>query len=156
MKNIFIYTLLISSLLNAQELRIKANTFKADDKNGISVFNGAVNVIKSNDELNASKVSIYTNKNHEPTKFIAKGDVSFSIETKKGSVYKGNAGEVIYYPQKKEYHFFKNVYLRQVDEKKEIIGEEVVLKTEDGKAYAKGKKSGPVIMIFNISEDKEK
>ena len=39
-----------------------------------------------------------------------------------------------------------------IKEKKEIIGDEVVLDITKGKAHAKGKKSGPVIMIFDIKD----
>lgn len=150
---IFIFT---SSSLISSELKVKANQFDADEKKGISVFNGDVNIVKNDDELNASKVVIYTNKEHEPIRFEAKGNVSFNIKTEKGSLYTGSAQEVIYLPQKKEYHFFKNVHLNQIDEKKEIQGEEVVLKIVEGKAYAKGLKSEPVIMIFTIPDKEEK
>jgi len=142
-------------ILHAQELQVKANLFETDEKKGVSVFNGDVNVIKGTDELNASEVTIYTNQEHKPTKFIAVGDVSFNIETENGAIYKGQAGKVIYLPLTKEYLFFTNVHLQQVDEKKEIIGEEVVLKTIEGKAYAKGAKSEPVIMIFDMPEKEE-
>ena len=155
MKYIILFTLLLTSLLNAEDLKIKANSFKADENTGISVFSGDVNIIKKNDELNASEVTIYVDKKKQPTKFIALGDVSFTIETKQGAIYKGVAGKVIYLPNKKEYHFFKDVHLKQVNEKKEIIGKEVVLKTTEGKAYAKGVKSEPVIMIFNIPDEEE-
>ncbi len=156
MKHIILFALLLTSLLNAEDLRIKANSFKADENTGISVFNGDVNVIKKNDELNASKVTIYVDKDKKPVKFVAIGDVSFTIETEQGAIYNGMAGKVIYLPNKKEYSFFKNVHLKQLNEKKEIIGEEVVLKTIEGKAYAKGVKSEPVIMIFNIPDKKVK
>ncbi len=156
MKYIILFTLFFTSLLNAEELKIKANSFNADENTGVSVFSGDVNIIKKNDELNASKVTIYIDKENQPTKFVAVGNVSFVIETKHGTVYKGQAGKVIYLPNEKEYHFFKDVHLKQTDEKKEIIGEEVVLKTTEGKAYAKGVKSEPVIMIFNIPDKKVK
>jgi len=155
MKFLFILTLFIS-LTHSSELIVKANAFKADEKAGTSVFEGNVNIIKENDELNSSKLVIFTNKTHQPTKYIANGNVSFKITTKNGAKYKGVAQKVIYFPQKKEYRFYKDVYLQQIDEKKEIIGNEVVLSTIDGKAYAKGKQSGPVIMIFNIPEEGEK
>jgi len=138
------------------ELIVKANSFKADQKTGISMFKGSVNVIRNSDELNASLVEIRTDSKHQPTKFIASGDVSFKISVKNGSQYSGTAQKVVYLPLKKEYHFFEDVYLRQLDEKKEIIGSEVVLSVTDGKAYAKGERSGPVIMIFNIVEEEEK
>jgi lipopolysaccharide export system protein LptA len=157
MKKLSILLLLINlgASLNAEELKIQANSFTSDQNSGISVFMGDVKIKKTNDELNASKVTIFVNKEKKPTKFIAVGDVSFAISTKDGSKYKGEAGRVIYLPKKKEYYFYENVHLKQVNDKKEILGDEVVLKTIDGKAYAKGLKKEPVIMIFNIDEDKK-
>lgn len=155
MKFFIILTLFLTSVLISQELKVKANQFSADEKTGISTFEGDVNIIKGSDELNASKVTIYTNKEQQPTKYIAIGDVSFKIKTKEGSIYEGVAGKVIFLPIEKEYHFFKNVYLKQIDEKKEILGDEVVLKTIEGKAYAKGVKTEPVIMIFNMPKEED-
>ncbi len=157
MKNITILFLLSSllTLLSAQELKVKANSFTSDQNTGISVFSGNVNIIKANDELNASKVTIYVNKEKKPIKFVAVGNVSFSITSKNGGVYKGVAGKAIYLPSKKEYYFYENVHLQQLNDKKEILGDEVVLKTTDGKAYAKGLNKEPVIMIFNIDEGKK-
>jgi len=155
MKFLAVLTIFLASSLISQELKIKADQFNADEKTGISIFKGNVNIIKSNDELNATKVTIHTDVKHQPTKYIAEGDVSFNIETKKGSVYKGVAQKVIYMPNLKEYHFFTDVHLRQIDEKKEIIGEEVILKTIEGTAYAKGAKKEPVIMIFKMADEKE-
>lgn len=151
-KTIILITLLAISLYS-QELKVKANSFTADEKTGVSSFDGNVNILKGSDELNASNVTIYTDKEHKPTKFAARGDVSFHIVTKDGSIYTGEAQRVLYMPETKEYHFFEDVRLSQVDEKKLIIGSEVVLKTVEGKAYAKGQDSGPVIMIFNIDEE---
>ncbi len=156
MKKTLLLTAILTLSLFSQELKVKANSFSADEKSGVSIFNGEVSVIKGSDELNASKVTIYTDKEHQPTKFALEGDVSFVISTKEGSVYSGKAQRVFYFPKKKEYHFYEDVRLSQLDEKKEIIGSEVVLKTIEGKAYAKGKDSGPVIMTFNIDEEEEK
>lgn len=156
MKYLTFLSILLTSSLMSQELKVKADFFKADEKRGISIFNGKVNVIKGSDELNASKVTIYSDKQNQPTKFIAEGDASFAIVTQEGLPYRGKAQKVIYIPKTKEYHFFKNVHLKQINEKKEIIGDEVVLKTIDGTAYAKGAKSEPVIMIFNMPKDEKK
>ncbi|MDD2789335.1 MAG: lipopolysaccharide transport periplasmic protein LptA [Sulfurimonas sp.] len=148
-------TFFLALSLYSQELKIKADSFSADEKSGISIFTGSVNVIKANDELNATEVTVYTDANHKPLKFVAVGDVSFYIETKSGSIYKGVAQKVLYLPEKKEYYFYKNVHLKQLDENKEIIGDEVVLKATEGKAHAKGKKDGPVVMIFNVQNQEE-
>ena len=150
---IFLLLTSITTLLFSEELKIKANSFTSDQNTGVSVFSGDVNIKKTNDELNASKVTIYVNKEKKPTKFVAVGSVSFSITTKDGAHYSGVAGKAIYFPNKKEYYFYENVHLKQLNDKKEILGDEVVLKTTDGKAYAKGLKKEPVIMIFNIDEE---
>jgi len=154
MKIFIILIFFLITTLFCEELKVKANKFSVDEKAGVSVFNGDVSIMKGNDELNASKLTIYTDKNHKPIKYIAVGDVSFKIKTKKGSMYEGVAGKVLYLPLQKEYHFFKDVYLKQLDEKKEIIGDEVVLKMTEGKAYAKGAKKEPVIMIFDMPKEK--
>ncbi|MEA1891626.1 MAG: lipopolysaccharide transport periplasmic protein LptA [Campylobacterota bacterium] len=155
MRYIFILAYFLTTVLISQELKIKANEFNADEKIGISIFQGDVNIVKGDDELNASKVTVHTDVKHQPTKFIAEGKVSFRISTKNSSLYEGKAGKVIYMPMEKEYHFFKNVHLKQIDEQKEIIGDEVVLKTTEGVAYAKGAKKEPIIMIFKMPEEKE-
>lgn len=155
MKLLFILFFILGSSIFAAELKVTSDLFSADEKQGISIFEGNVNIIKQNDELNASKVEIFTNEQNKPTKFIATGDVSFVIETKDGAQYTGVANRVVYFPIKKEYHFFQNVHLKQINEKKEIQGDEVVLKTIDGKAYAKGVVEKPVIMIFDMTENEK-
>ncbi len=160
MKFILLLTTFLITFLPAEELRVKAEQFSTDEAAGLTVFTGEVNIIKGSDEINASKIVIYTNQKREPIKFIANGNVSFYIKavSKTGdiSTYKGVSQKVIYLPLKKEYQFFRNVHLEQVDDKKVIIGEEVVLKTLEGKAYAKGANKESVIMIFNMPQDKEK
>jgi len=151
MKYFIVLMILITSLIS-QELKIKANEFSSDEKKGISTFVGEVDILRSSDRLQASKVTVYTDKKHQPTKFIAVGNVDFKIKTQDGSRYEGKAQKVIYNPAKKEYYFYKNVSLKQLNSKKEIIGDEVVLKTIDGQAYAKGAKKEPVIMIFEIKD----
>jgi lipopolysaccharide export system protein LptA len=153
MKNKLFLLLFSSSLLFSNELHIKADSFNADENTGVSVFTGNVNIIKNADELNASKVTVFTDKQNQPKKFVAVGDVSFVIETEQKALYRGVAQKVIYFPTKKEYQFFKDVHLKQINEKKEIIGDEVVLKTIEGKAYAKGINKEPVIMIFKLADD---
>jgi len=151
----FILLCLLSgiSVISAEELKIKSDTFTSDQNKGVSIFSGNVKMVKSSDELNASKVTIFTDKKNKPQKFVATGDVSFVLSTKEGTRYRGVAQKVIYIPEIKEYRFYKDVHLKQIGDKKEILGDEVIFKTIEGKAYAKGMKKEPVIMIFDIAED---
>ena len=150
---IFIFTLLLSCAY-AEELKIKADYFESDQKKGISVFRGNVHIKKSYDEINASKVTIYTDKERNPVKFVAEGNVSFKLMDEQKKRYVGKAQKVIYAPQKEEYRFYTNVHLRQIGDKKEIQGDEVIFDAIAGKASAKGVKNNPVIMIFDIKEKK--
>lgn len=156
MRNIFIILLMCNISLVAEEMQIKTDVFKADQVKGVSTFQGHVTIKKSKDRVHAVKVTIYTNKQNKPTKFIADGNVSFQIETEQKDSYKGKANRVVFIPQKKEYHFYGNVHLQQLNKRKEIKGDQVILNINDGKAYAKGLEKEPVIMTFDIPKKKEK
>lgn len=155
MKYILFLCVFLQTFIFSQELKVKSDSFRADQGKGISVFSGNVNIIKMNDELNASEVTIYTNEKNQPTKFIAIGNVAFKIETKEGLKYEGTSNKAIYLPLDKEYRFYENVHLVQINDKKEISGDEVILSVTNGKAFAKGLEKEPVIMIFNIADEKE-
>lgn len=147
--------ILITVTLYANDLQIKANSFSADQKKGVSEFVGNVNVIKGQDEINASKIVVYMNSEKRPKKYVATGDVSFHIVTQDGSEYTGYSQKVVYIPLKKEYMFYKDVHIKQIGEKNEIISDEVVIKTTEGKAKAKSNTDKPVIMIFDVKENKK-
>ena len=144
-------------LLNvqAEQLKIVAKSFNGDEKSGISVFKGDVKIKKGYDELNASIVKVFTNAKNTPTKYVAIGNVSFFIKTEGSAIYKGKAGKAIFYPLKKEYHFYENVDIQQIDEKKHIMGEEVIVSTIAGQAHATGSDNKPVVMTFELQEDKK-
>lgn len=147
--------LILSNLLIADELKVTADSFDGDEKKGIAIFKGDVKIKKGVDELNASKVTIYTDAQHQPTKMVAEGDVSFWVKTDNNSTYRGNAQKAVYLPKIKEYQFYKNVHLRQINDKKQIDGDKVILNTISNKATAQGAKKEPVIMIFNIKDKNE-
>jgi lipopolysaccharide export system protein LptA len=148
--------MLLASAVSAQNLKIKSDQFEADQKAGISIFTGNVNIVKYNDELNASKVTVYTDKKNQPTKFVAVGNAKFKIKTQEGIRYQGRAHKVIYLPLKKEYQFYKDVHLKQLGENKDIFGDEVILNTTEGKAHANSTKGEPVIMIFELPPEEKK
>jgi len=142
--------------LLAQQVKILADSFVGNEKKGITTFKGNVKITKGNDELNATRVSVYTDADRNPQKYEAEGNVSFYIDLpENNATYKGDAGKVVYYPIKQEYQFYTNVHLYQLNTDRKIFGEEVILNTVDGNAKAIGKEKAPVMMIFNI-EDKKK
>jgi len=143
--------------LLAEQVKILADSFSGNEKKGITVFQGNVKITKGSDELNASKVIVHTDDERKPQKYVAQGDVSFYIDLpENNATYKGDAGKVVYLPLKKEYQFYTNVHLYQLNTDRKIFGEEVILNTIDGNAKALGKAKAPVMMIFNIEDKKEK
>lgn len=150
MRLFYLLTFFLLVSAGAAQLKIVAKSFEANEKNGVTTFKGDVRITKGSDELNASIVTVYTDADRKPMRYEAEGDVAFFIKTESGSTYRGNAQKAVFIPAKKEYHFFTNVHLQQIDEKKEINGEVVIVSTIEGKAQAKGGQQTPVIMTFEI------
>lgn len=144
------------SLASAEELKVISDNFKGDQQKGISVFTGNVKVTKGLDELNASKVTIYTDKENKPTKYFAEGDVSFYIVTELKERYRGKSQTAIYLPNESEYHFYKKVDLLRLDDYRRVKGDKVVVNTVQGNATAQSAVDEPVIMTFTIKDKNSK
>ena len=157
MKKILILLNIFTALVLAEQVKIIADSFKGNEKKGLTVFSGNVKITKGHDELNASKVTVYTDTERTPYKYEAEGDVSFYIDLKDTNMtYKGDAQKVVYSPLKQEYQFFTNVHLYQLGTNRKVFGNEVQLNAKDGNAKAIGKDKTPVIMIFNVKEEDKK
>lgn len=141
---------------SAEELKVISDSFKGDQQKGISVFAGNVKVTKGRDELNASKVTIYTDKSKKPVKYVAEGDVSFTIVTELGEIYRGKSQSAVYLPRESEYQFYKKVDLIRLDDYRRVKGDKVVVNTTKGEAAAESAQDEPVIMIFTLDEKNQK
>jgi len=147
---------LAGPLFGAAQLKIAADAFSANEKEGRSVFSGHVRIKMGSDELNATRVEVFFDNSRTPTKYIAEGDASFFLKTDTGSTYQGKAQKVVFLPLKEEYRFSGDVHLMQLNEHKQIDGEEVIVNIQEGTAKAKGAEKQPVIMIFNLPEQEKK
>ena len=155
-KRLFMIIPLFVILATAEELKVISDSFKGDQRQGVSVFTGNGKVTKGLDELNASKVTIYTDKENKPTKYLAEGDVSFYIVTELGEKYKGKSQTAIYLPNENEYQFFKKVDLIRIDDYRRVKGDKVVVNTIHGHASAESANDEPVVMTFTIQDKKPK
>lgn len=156
MKKVLVVLCICIIPLLAEQVKITADAFEGNEKKGITTFSGNVKIKKENDELNASKVTVFTDKDRNPYRYEAEGEVSFYIDLPdNNATYKGDAGKVIYLPVKQEYQFFTNVHLYQLGTNRKVFGNEVILNAIDGNAKALGKEKAPVIMIFNVKDKEE-
>lgn len=148
--------LLLGVLTQAREtqLKIVADHFSGDEKKNISRFEGNVRISMDSDELNASNVTVELDDDRRPLRYIAEGDVSFYLKTDDNATYKGRANKVVFSPEEEEYRFYKDVHLMQLNEHKQIDGDEVIVNIKAGTATAKGDDKKPVIMIFTLPEKK--
>lgn len=141
--------------LHAEELKIISDNFKGDQAKGLSVFTGNVKITKGKDELNASKVTIYTDASRRPVKYLAEGAVSFYLVTEMGEKYRGKAGTAIFMPNEKEYQFSKKVDLIRLDDYRRVKGDKVIVNTTSGYSSADSAGDEPVVMIFTLDDKKE-
>lgn len=151
-KKIILALFLLNIFLYAEELKVISDNFKGDQQKGVSIFTGNVKVTKGQDELNASKVTIYSDKERKPVKYLAEGDVSFYIVTEMKEIYKGKSQTAIYLPNESEYQFYKKVDLIRLDDFRRIKGDKVVVNTIGGNAAAESSGNEPVIMIFSLQD----
>jgi lipopolysaccharide export system protein LptA len=139
--------------MHADELKVLSDNFRADQPKGVSIFTGNVIVTKGHDELNASKVTIYTDSNRKPTKMVAEGDVSFYIVTEQKEKYRGKAQKAVYLPNEKEYEFYTKVDLIRMDDFRRVKGDKVIVNMIDGHAAADSINNDPVMMVFTIQDN---
>jgi len=156
LKSIQFFLLFSFSLVSAEELKVISDNFKSDQGKGLSVFTGNVRITKGKDELNASKVTIFTDSSKKPVKYLAEGDVSFTIVTDQKEVYRGKSQSAVYLPNESEYQFYKKVDLIRVDDYRRVKGDKVIVNTVHGQAAAESSKDEPVVMIFTLEDKKEK
>jgi len=153
MKLLLLFLAVFLTSLFAQELKVVADSFEADEKQGVSIFKGNVRITKGSDEMNATKVTIHIDEKRHPVNYVAEGDVHFFITTEDNATYSGKAQKAFFAPDEQEYRFSGDVELMQLNEKKKIVGDNVIVNMIKGTAIAQGKKNRQVIMIFKL-EDK--
>ncbi len=151
-KKLTLLTFLLTLSLGGQELKVISDNFKGDQPQGVSVFTGNVKVTKGQDELNATKVTIYTDVSRKPVKYMAEGSVSFYIVTEMGEKYRGVAQKAIYMPNENEYQFYQKVDLIRIDDYRRVKGDKVVLNTLKGHASADSAGGEPVMMVFTLQD----
>ena len=66
MKKITTILMLCTLSLLAEQVKITADAFEGNEKKGITTFIGNVKIKKGNDELNASRVTVLTDKDRSP------------------------------------------------------------------------------------------
>lgn len=147
-----IFTLLVA---NAKQVEITADSFFADENKQITEFSGNVYIKKGDtDELRASKVIVYFDKNRQPLKYVATNNANFKLFMKDKN-YEGKGDVLTYEPLKDFYTITGKGHLKEVQTDKNVYGEKITIDQKNGIYNVQSTTNEPVKFIFNI-EDKQK
>ena len=154
MKRLFIFfILLFASKLLADFVDMKADHFYANDINHKAFFEGNAKIRQGNNEINASKVTVFFNDQKKALKYEAHGNVKFDL-TENNIHYNGKADKVTYAPTSSKYYFKGNVTLIDLTNNRTIKANTVDLDLKTGLADIKGKDKKPVHFRFEIEDRK--
>ncbi len=154
MKRLFIFfILLFASRVMAGFVDIKAEHFYANDIKHKAFFEGNAKIKQDNNEINASKVTVFFNDQKKALKYEAEGNVKFDL-TEKGVHYRGVSDSIVYAPTSSKYFFYGDVTLTDVTNDRTIKAETVSIDLKTGLADVRGKEKKPVHFRFEIEDRK--
>lgn len=156
-----IVVLLLAILpLFAEQVEVTADNFFADEVKLQSILTGNVKVKKGSfDTLNSDKITIYFDKNKQPTKYIATGNAKFKISINE-SHYNGKGDVLTYEPKTEIYTLKGNAWIEEVETKREIFGDIITINQLSGKYEVNSDRSSkkldkkPAKLIFKIEDKK--
>jgi len=149
----FLYLLLFSfTLLNAQKVEISADSFEADEKKMLSVLQGNVRLIKGEDTIKASKLTIYFDAENKPKSYLAEGNINFIIHTG-NQHFKGKAQKLLYKPSSLKYEISGNAFIHEMTQNRKLYGETIMIDRISGKSTIKGSSNKPIKFIFEVKEE---
>lgn len=158
-KKIIVF-LLASLPLFAEQVEVTADNFFADEIKLQSVLTGNVKVKKGSfDTLNSDKITIYFDKNKQPTKYIATGNAKFKILINE-SHYNGKGDILTYEPKTEIYTLKGNAWIEEVETKREVFGDIITINQLNGKyevnsdRLSKKLDKKPAKLIFKIEDKK--
>ena len=140
----------------ASQIEIEALKFETDTKSGITIFEGNVTIKKNQDTMRADNVKVYTDTNKTITKFEADGNAKFIIFLDKNVTFKGSSNSFIYMPKQRLFELLGNAKIVDLKNKREIMGDRVILNEKTKSAKVIGKDKKPVKLIFQIDENESK
>ncbi len=147
----YLILLFASLLLFAEEVKISADKFQADEVNKIAVFEGNVKLIKGKDLIKAEKLTILFDNKNKPIEYSAEGNPIFQF-VMKDKTYKGKADKIVYTPNDGKYSLIGDVFVKEEKENRKIYGDKLTIDKATGKITIKGKKNEPVRFIFQVEE----
>lgn len=144
----------------AEQVEVTADDFFADEIKLQSILTGNVHVKKGKfDTLNSDKITIYFDKEKQPTKYIATGNARFKILINENH-YNGKGDVLTYEPATEVYTLKGNAWIEEVQTKREVFGDIITINQLDGKYEVNSDRSSktpdkkPAKLIFQVEDKK--
>jgi lipopolysaccharide export system protein LptA len=143
--------LLLATFLIAENLKITSKYFHYITDKRISEFKGDVNATKGQDNILANEMKIYFNQNKKPVKFIAQGNVKFTISLDQNNTYKGKCNKLIYQFNNGDIYLLGNAKIIKIQTNESLSGDKIILNRKTKNATVEGNKK-PVEIIIKVNE----
>lgn len=160
LRRLVFLALFFTASLFAEKVEVTADNFFADEIKLISVLTGNVHVKKgSYDTLDSNKITIYFNKDKQPTKYEATDNARFKILINE-SHYNGKGDKLTYIPAEDKYILSGNAWIEEVETKREVFGDIITISQLDGKYEvdsfrdSKNQDKKPARLIFHVEDKK--
>jgi lipopolysaccharide export system protein LptA len=144
---------MISSFVFTAEVKLTSDRAVADEANLKISFIGNVVITKEEDKLKADTVTVIFNKQQDPLKYEAAGNISIDIVMNKKR-YHANGDNLLYDVLLNRYTLTKNAFLEEVDTNRKIYGDTIVVDQNNG-TYTVDGSAEPVKFIFQIDDKKD-
>ena len=141
----------LTLVLYAGQIEVSASHFYADEKKGQNVLSGNVIVRHEKDILRSAKLTILTNENRKPTRYIASGKACFDIVLN-GKNYKGSGGELVYIVAQDTYEINGNAYIEELESGKKLFGDKIVANRKKNLYSITSKQNQPARFVFDLEE----
>jgi len=143
--------LLSLHLLQAHQVEISADAFEADEKKMFSILKGNVLLKKGKDIVHADTLTVFFDKTNKPKKYMAEGNIRFSIQTDKQR-FDGKAAKLLYNPKTLQYEVSGDAFIHEKTQNRKVYGETIIIDRINGKSSIKGSQKRPVKFIFEVEE----
>ncbi|MCF6243684.1 MAG: lipopolysaccharide transport periplasmic protein LptA [Sulfurovum sp.] len=150
----YIFVFLVFSILNhAEKVEIVSDDMYAQNIKKEVHFMGNVKIKQDKNWIHADKVIVYFNENNETNKYEALENVKFEFKDMKNH-YKGSTDSLIYLPIKSKYTLTGKSIIDDIENKRHINGDIIILDMISGNAKVHGNKKKPVKFIFDMESAK--
>jgi lipopolysaccharide export system protein LptA len=145
---------MINAFILAEEVKVNADRFYADEKALKSRLSGNVVITKGDDVLVADVVTIDFNEKEEPLKYEARGNVSINA-TMNNKRYHASGNILIYDVVPNTYVLEGNAFMEDITTNRKVYGNIIMIDQNNGTYVVDGSVE-PVKFVFQINDTKNK